>query len=89
MSTTDEIDYNTCIFSQQEVPDELRERVSRLPRRLLIEDWCLGCGACVSGCKAGALYLDDKSQQVRVDSDKCTLCSYCGALCPEFCIKVI
>ena len=28
-------------------------------------------------------------QKVRVDPNKCLLCGYCGASCPEFCIKII
>ena len=88
MSSVDEVDYNVRVFSGQPVQPELKDTVARLPRRLLIEDWCRGCGVCVTACKAGALSIDDSGQAV-VARDKCVLCGYCGALCPEFCIKVI
>ena len=55
---------------------------------MLIEDWCQGCGACVTACKAGALSIDDAGRAA-VRRDKCVLCGYCGAICPEFCLKVI
>ena len=88
MSSEDEVVYNARFFSGQPVEPSLRDKVSRRPRRLLIEDWCQGCGACVTGCHAGALSLGADGQ-ARVERDKCVLCGYCGARCPEFCIKVI
>ena len=88
MSTAAEVDYNVHVFGNHPVPSELGAIVAKQPRRLLIHDWCRGCGACVAGCKAEALSLDDQGQAV-VARDKCVLCGYCGALCPEFCIKVV
>ena len=88
MSSVEEVDYNTRLFSGQPVSAEMKVKVAKLPRRLLIHDWCQGCGACVAGCKAEALSLDSNGKAV-VAPDKCVLCGYCGALCPEFCIKVV
>ncbi|MEG6522495.1 aldo/keto reductase [Desulfotomaculum sp. 1211_IL3151] len=87
MQNFNEVDYNTRFFSQTYIPEDLQERVARQPRRLHIDDWCEGCGACVQKCGAGALKLH--GGKARVDGELCRLCGYCGAVCPLFAIKVI
>lgn len=87
MSTEEEVAYNTCLFTGKAVPEEIKEKVRRQPRRLHIEDYCQGCGACVAKCKSGALRLSEG--KAVVDENLCTLCSYCSPVCPDFCIKVI
>ncbi|AEF95066.1 NADP-dependent oxidoreductase domain protein [Desulfotomaculum nigrificans CO-1-SRB] len=82
-----EVDYNIRFFGQSEIPEELKQKVARQARRLHIDDWCQGCGACVAKCGAGALYLE--GGQVKVKPELCRLCGYCGAACPLFAIKVI
>ncbi|WP_031515615.1 aldo/keto reductase [Desulfofalx alkaliphila] len=87
MQTLDEVDYNVKKFNNEKIPLELQLRVKRQPRKLHIDRWCQGCGACVERCQAGALSLVDN--KAVVNKDLCRLCGYCGAVCPEFCIKVI
>ncbi|MCG9969079.1 aldo/keto reductase [Pelotomaculum terephthalicicum JT] len=87
MSSRDEVDYNTRLFSGQTVPSSLEAKVARRPRRLCIEEWCPGCGECVKRCTSGAISLS--GGKAVADMAKCTLCGYCGSVCPEFCIKVI
>jgi len=87
MSSPDEVDYNVRIFSGQPVSESLKSKVARRPRRLHIEDWCLGCGECVRRCTSGALNL--AGGKAVADRTKCILCGYCGEVCPEFCIKVV
>jgi aryl-alcohol dehydrogenase-like predicted oxidoreductase len=87
MRTVAEVDFNVAVFSGLPLSAALRERVGRQRRRLHIEDWCRGCGRCVERCGAGALFLH--AGRVRVDHSRCRLCGYCGAVCPDFCIKVI
>lgn len=87
MSTLEEVAYNTCLFSGEAVPEKVKEKVRRQPRRLHIEDYCSGCGACVARCKSKALRLYEG--KATVDQNLCTLCSYCSPVCPDFCIKVI
>lgn len=43
---------------------------------------CNGCGACVAGCPAGALRLENG--RVRYDRRKCVQCDRCLAVCPHF-----
>ncbi len=49
---------------------------------------CIGCGACVNVCPAGAISLsagqagmdDDKA---KIDSNKCVDCGRCAQVCPQ------
>jgi aryl-alcohol dehydrogenase-like predicted oxidoreductase/NAD-dependent dihydropyrimidine dehydrogenase PreA subunit len=88
MSSLAEVDYNTRVFAELPVEAALAGKVARQPRRLLIDEWCQGCGACVAGCKAGALRLAADGRAA-VTQEACTLCGYCAPLCPEFFIKVV
>ncbi|MDI6907429.1 MAG: hypothetical protein QMC81_08090 [Thermoanaerobacterales bacterium] len=75
------------VFSGQEIPQDLVDVLRCTPRRLHIDDWCLGCGSCVAACHAHALVPN--GEQPDVDPGLCCLCGYCAAACPDFCIKVI
>ena len=57
------------------------------PRRLHIAGWCRGCGRCAEACGAGALEVRDG--KARLKEENCVLCGYCGAECPDFCLKVV
>ncbi|MBP2634162.1 MAG: Aldo/keto reductase family protein [Firmicutes bacterium] len=87
MQTIDEVILNTSIFSGQEPDKQLWNKVSNVPRKLLIEDWCIGCGECAAHCPMKALTITN--DKAHVDSAACVLCGYCGAYCPEFCLKII
>jgi predicted aldo/keto reductase-like oxidoreductase len=87
MSTDEEVAYNTYLFSGKAIPENVKAKVRRQPRRLHIEDYCRGCGACIARCKSGALRLSEG--KAVVDHQLCTRCSYCSPVCPDFCIKVI
>ncbi|MDR0325586.1 MAG: aldo/keto reductase [Oscillospiraceae bacterium] len=57
-------------------------------RSLHIADWCTGCGRCAEACGSGALEIVNGA--ARLKNAGCSLlCGYCGAACPDFCIKVI
>lgn len=84
MQDIQEIDYAASLFLGKEPDETLAQKADR---RLLIDDWCEGCGACVKRCKQEALFLKDGKAQVK--QERCALCGYCASVCPNFCIKVI
>ncbi len=87
MQSADEVTYNCAVFAGDRPDSELAARLAGRTRRLLVEDWCAGCGRCAEKCPAGALSLS--GGRVVVDSARCLCCGYCGAYCPEFCLKII
>lgn len=87
MQSIAEVDYNCRRFMGQTPEPALASRIDSVQRRLLIQDWCEGCGRCVSACRNHALSLKDG--RAAVDHSKCALCGYCARACPQFNIKVI
>jgi len=87
MKTRDEVIANVMTFEKKSVPLEINKKLNSYKRKLLIEDWCEGCGRCVEHCSFNALSLINGKS--KVDPDLCILCGYCAAYCSEFCIKII
>lgn len=46
------------------------------------DDRCTHCGACITVCPTGALYMDKSTMKVVFDSDKCIVCELCVKACP-------
>ncbi|MCR4427392.1 MAG: aldo/keto reductase [Firmicutes bacterium] len=86
VKTVAELDMDVLILSGEDVSSEAAATAAG-EKRLHIEEWCAKCGSCVAACGHGALRMGE--QGVIVDESRCVLCGYCGAHCPEFCIKVI
>ncbi|HWR38356.1 MAG TPA: aldo/keto reductase [Patescibacteria group bacterium] len=87
MQAVTEVAVNCRIFSYQPVEPELMKQLAAQSRRILVQDWCTGCGSCVDHCPAQALELENG--QVVCRHERCILCGYCGARCPEFCLKIV
>ncbi|SMC59276.1 aldo/keto reductase [Sporomusa malonica] len=87
MQTIDEVLLNTEVFSGRTPDSRLWASVANVTRRLLVEDWCVGCGQCALHCPMKAITV--KNGKASADSGQCVLCGYCGAYCPEFCLKII
>lgn len=87
MQSEDEIIANIISFQGEEIPLELKEKISNTKRTLIIANWCTGCGICVERCQHGALKIAKNKAEVNLDV--CVLCGYCSKSCPNMCIKVI
>lgn len=81
-----EVEFAAKVLSGEDAPDRPGD-AGRRRKRLLVEDWCEGCGECVKQCSFDALRLE--SGKARVDPGKCMLCGYCAHACPHFCLKVV
>ncbi|HHY44413.1 MAG TPA: 4Fe-4S binding protein [Firmicutes bacterium] len=86
MHTPYEVQFAARVFAREEPPAEEISGGPH-PRRLVIEDWCEGCGQCVEACDFGALSMGEG--RPRVAPAKCVLCGYCAKVCPHFCLKVM
>jgi ferredoxin len=52
------------------------------------DERCTHCGACITICPTGALYMDKKSMKVIFDDTKCIACELCVKGCPPRAMKV-
>ncbi len=90
ISSPEELRVNLQYFQGMKPPERLLRDLARKRRRLKVDDWCIGCGSCVQKCTQRALSLQHEEGQLKaaVDHSRCILCGYCGAFCPEFCLKI-
>jgi predicted aldo/keto reductase-like oxidoreductase len=91
MQSLPEVMMNTCLISGQPVPEEVRRRVAGQRRRLVIREWCQGCGICSEICPQGAIQMVemDTGRRPQVDDDLCMQCGYCSLQCPIMAAKII
>lgn len=87
MQSETEVDANIAFFESRQFPPEADRALRLKRRRLIIEDYCIGCHACIDRCRSHALYVEGVTTMC--DHDKCRLCGYCVPVCPVFAIKVI
>ncbi len=77
-----EVDKAIELFKQEGIEAQEIKRAIQLDR-----DLCFDCGACLSLCPIGALYItDDKS--VELDDNKCIYCGLCVPSCPVRALKL-
>ncbi|SMB95606.1 Predicted oxidoreductase [Desulfonispora thiosulfatigenes DSM 11270] len=87
MQSIDEVMVNLSWLKGTTPDSNYLNKLKNKKRKLHIEDYCEGCGACVKRCSHSALVL--KNNKAIVDTKKCIMCSYCASVCPLFAIKVI
>ena len=86
LQSKEEIDSNIHLLKYYTLPKSLKSELSKKNRKLIVADYCIGCGNCQRRCQQKAIEVIDG---IAVPNDKCILCGYCATVCPEFCIKVI
>jgi aryl-alcohol dehydrogenase-like predicted oxidoreductase len=86
MQCQDEVEMNSRIFSGQTISPALQSLVQSREKKVLVEDWCVGCGRCAEKCPMQAIHIVHGRAVI---GESCVLCGYCGAHCPEFCLKII
>ncbi|HHT50073.1 MAG TPA: aldo/keto reductase [Eubacteriaceae bacterium] len=87
MQSIEEVLYNVSAFNGWDINQSIKDKLRKKPRRLLVDFWCVGCGNCEKNCTHNAIKVVDGKAIVNIEN--CILCGYCGAYCPEFCLKII
>jgi predicted aldo/keto reductase-like oxidoreductase len=88
MLSEQEIEANLALVSDGVADDATWQVLESRRRRLrIMEQFCSGCGNCVTACTNDALSL--VAGKARVDDAACILCGYCAAACPDFMIRVV
>lgn len=83
MQSIEEVDANIKYFETR----TFDKKILKTHRRLHIEEYCTGCGKCVSRCGQGALTIVEG--RAVPNHNKCVLCGYCSAVCDIFAVKVL
>ena len=86
MQSKDEIDANIHLLDKGYIDEELKLKINKKERKLIVADYCLACGKCQERCKQNGIKVVGNRA---VPNKNCILCGYCATVCPEFCIKVI
>ena len=87
MQSIAEIDANAALFDGGPDAEAQLDRLHSRSRRMMVHDWCEGCGKCAERCRQGAITIVGGRSQI--DPKKCVFCGYCARVCPQFCIKVV
>lgn len=87
MQTEEEVLANVLRFEGKEIDSDIKDKLQSRKKKLHIDYWCQGCGKCAEACKNKALSLENN--KAKVDKERCVLCGYCSAYCPDFCIKIV
>ena len=61
----------------------------KLKELQIIQEWCKGCGICVTFCPKNVLELDDQDKAVAVRPEDCIACKLCEYRCPDLAVTVV
>ncbi len=71
------------------------EEGSRMPRIIVDDHFCKGCGLCVDSCPTHIIELDQARITAKgyhpatlIDEERCTGCMSCALMCPDVAITV-
>ena len=87
MQCIEEVIYNVSTFRGKDIPNDIKKKLDKKKRKLLVDFWCEGCGSCEINCTHNAIKVING--RAVVNEERCVLCGYCGAYCPQFCLKII
>ncbi len=87
MQSAEEVEANAAAFVCGALSPSAAKRIRSRSKRLLVEDWCEGCGRCVKRCGQKAMSIVDG--RAVCDHSRCVLCGYCSQVCPQWCLKII
>ncbi|HBL51154.1 MAG TPA: aldo/keto reductase [Firmicutes bacterium] len=89
MISPQEVETDVAFFENVPLTAEMQAAItdSKRHKRIVVQAWCEGCGACVQTCPSGAISLQDG--KAHCDPSKCVLCGYCTPGCPAFAIRVV
>lgn len=87
MQSIEEIDANVAFFNGDPDAEARLDRLHNRSRRIMVHDYCEGCGRCAERCRQNAISI--VNGQANIDPEKCIFCGYCARVCPQFCIKVV
>lgn len=86
MQSVEEVIMNIYTVNNQEIPEDIQNKLRNKKRGLHIDYWCEGCGKCVKKCGQNALEIVEG--KAKVIPENCVLCGYCAAVCPQFAMKI-
>ncbi len=66
---------------------EKRRVFEKIPVNRVDIEKCVGCGACISKCLQGALYMNEETADVI--PEKCIGCGYCVDFCPQGALDLV
>ena len=87
MQSIEEIDANVALEAGDPTAWDQLEQLRHRARRMMVHDYCEGCGRCAERCRQHAIAI--VNGKCTIDPAKCVFCGYCARVCPQFCIKVV
>jgi len=88
MTNPQEVEMDVAFFEDVPLTPETQAAIteSKHRKRIVVQAWCEGCGACVETCPSEAITL--QNGKAYCDASKCVLCGYCTPGCPAFAIRI-